>query len=170
MNEKEVIEILSEIPIGAVVAWIVAATGILGAVAAFTIRMYKVFDKYKKTRDEDEALRLAVSKNSEEITKTNEKMDAQNDLIIRQLQEIKESLDIQRESKIKELRHTIVTVGEDALAKKQISIRAWQSLLEMYSDYKNIYHQNSFVQSLMERVEKTVEVVGQLDEHGYDIE
>ncbi len=170
MDSKEIITALSGIPIGAIIAWITVITGILGAISVFTVKMYKVFDKYREIKDADEALKNAVAKNSNDIAKTNEKMDSQNSVIIKQLSDIKEKLESQDQLKIKELRHTIISVGEEALAKKQISIRAWRSLQEMFDDYENKYKQNSYVKSLMMRVERDVEVVGQLDEHGYDIE
>lgn len=170
MSTNDVVSVMSNIPIGTVIAWGTAVIGITGAVSAFTVKMYKIFDKYKSIKDENAALKTAVANNTAEIVKTNNKVDVQTGMIIKQLQEINEKLEAQRESKIKELRHTLVSVGEEALDKKWMSIRAWESLHEMYNDYRYGYNQNTFVQSMMERIEREVKVVGKLDEHGYDIE
>jgi len=75
----------------------------------------------------------------------------------------KESLDF------KKLRHSIVQAGEDAIDKKEISIRRLKSIEEMYEEYTDNYDGNSYVQTLMVKV-RNLPVIGKLNEHGEDIE
>lgn len=79
------------------------------------------------------------------------------------LQEIKKSLDEQKEVNLKQSRHTIVHTCEDALDKGEISINKLRSLEEMYDEYVEIFHGNGYVKTLISRVRK-LKIVGKLDE------
>lgn len=170
MNTASVIETLSNIPVGTIIAWGSSLCAIIGAIYAMIAKMYKTFEKYKDVKEENDSLKSTVAKNSSDIVKLNEKIESMNTVIVQKLSGIEDRLESQEQTKIKELRNTLVYKGEEALSKKQISIRAWSSLQEMFDEYENKYHQNSYVKSLRMRIERDVEVVGKLDEHGYDIE
>lgn len=170
MDTTSVIEVLSKIPIGTIVAWAMVIFSIIGAIAGLAVKMYKVFSKYRDKQDENELLRSTVDQHTENITRIFEKINSMNDTLVQKLAAINGKLDSQEQTKIKELRHTLVSVCEEALEKKKISIRSWSSLQEMFAEYENKYRQNSYVKSLMARVERDVEIVGKLDEHGNDIE
>ena len=79
------------------------------------------------------------------------------------LQEIKKSLDEQKEVNLKQIRHTIVHTCEDALDKGEISINKLRSLEEMYDEYVKIFQGNGYVKTLVIRVRK-LKIVGKIDE------
>ena len=87
-----------------------------------------------------------------------------------QLSTIMAALNEQRETKITELRHSITVAGENALANGTMTIREYTSFHEMVDKYLNIYNQNWYVESLCKKVDRDVRVIGQLDEHGNDID
>lgn len=89
-------------------------------------------------------------------------VDLKLDRIIEQLDK-RESLDF------KKLRNQIVQLGEDAIDKGKITIRKLKSLEELYSEYTDKYDGNSYVETLMLKV-RELPVIGQLNEHGEDIE
>lgn len=159
MNEQSVWAVLGGIEIGAIVSWIVAISAVIGAIAAAAIRLYKVFDKYQTYKQDNDTLRKKVEKHEET-----------DKLILERLDAIQAELDEQRGTKIKEMKHTLVSIAEEAISEGTISIRAWRSFLEIYDDYRNKYNQNSYVLSLYKRMENEVHVVGKLDEHGNDID
>lgn len=170
MKTATIIESLSSIPVGTIIAWGASICAILGTIFALIAKLYKAFEKYKDVKDENDSLKSTVAKNSSDIVKLSEKIEAMNTVIVQKLSGIEDRLESQDQTKIKELRNTLVYKGEEALAAKRISIRAWSSLQEMFDEYENKFHQNSYVKSLRMRIEHDVEVVGKLDEHGYDIE
>lgn len=170
MDTNSVWELLSGIPIGTVVAWIMVICAIIGVICTGAIKLYKVFTKYKSVRDENEAMKHNVEKHEEQLNEFQEQLNVINQNINEQFSEIKNALSEQRDTKIKELRHNITVSGEKALIDKELTIRQWSSLHEMFEDYTNKYKQNTYVASLMEKVDRDVAVIGRLDEHGNDIE
>lgn len=170
MDTNSVWELLSSISIGTVVAWITVFCAIIGVICTGTIKLYKVFTKYKNVKDENENLKQNVEKHEEQLNRLNQQLSEMNENINEQFSHIKMALDEQRETKIKELRHNITVSGEQALADKEMTVRQWRSLHEMVDEYMNKYKQNSYVESLMIKVDRDVAVIGKLDEHGNDIE
>jgi len=170
MDTNSVWELLSSISIGTVVAWIIVISVIIGVICTGTIKLYKVFTKYKNVKDENENLKHNVEKHEGQLKEFQTQLENMNQNINEQLLEIKEALCEQRETKIKELRHNITVSGEKALADKEMTVRQWRSLHEMVDEYMNKYKQNSYVESLMIKVDRDVAVIGRLDEHGNDIE
>lgn len=95
--------------------------------------------------------------------------DSKIDAVDAKLDIILERLNRQDQLDLKKLRHSIVKDGEEAIAKGSITIRSLRSLTEMFEEYTNTYHGNSYVSTLMTKV-NLLPVVGKLDEHGQDIE
>lgn len=120
------------------------------------IDMKTTYDEYEKTVDKHDAV----------LKEFAEKFDAMQKVF----DEIVDRLDVQEDTDMKRLRHDIVMCGENYLESGYASIRQWSSLMEMYSLYKETYHGNSYVDSLIKRCEANVSIVGRLDEHGNDIE
>ena len=170
MDTNSIWELLSSISIGTVVAWIMVICVIIGVICTGTIKLYKVFSKYKSVKDENENLKQNVEKHEEQLHRFEEQLESMNQNINEQFSEIKSALNEQRETKIKELRHNITVSGEKALADKEMTVRQWSCLHEMVDEYMNKYKQNSYVASLMLKVDRDVAVIGRLDEHGNDIE
>ena len=116
------------------------------------IKLYKIFTKYKEMKDKEHKQEKIIENHG----KTLRDIDST-------LQEIKKSLDEQKEVNLKQIRHTIVHTCEDALDKGEISINKLRSLEEMYDEYVEIFHGNGYVKTLISRVRK-LKIVGKLDE------
>ena len=170
MDTNSVWELLSSISIGTVVAWVTVICAIIGVICTGTIKLYKIFTKYKNVKDEENELRTNVANHEEQLIEIKQQLEAMNQNISQQFSDIKGTLNEQRGTKIKELRHSIPDSGERALSDGKITVRQWTSLHEMCDEYINKYNQNSYVLSLMNKVDRDVTIIGRLDEHGNDIE
>ena len=152
MDTKSVWDLLSSIPIGTIVAWIVVICAIITALCTGTIKFYKIFTKYKEMKDKD--------KKQTEVIENHEKILCEID---KSLKTMNKSLDEQKEVNLKQIRHTIIHTCEDALEKGEISINKLRSLEEMYDEYVDIFHGNGYVKTLVMRVRK-LKIVGKLDD------
>ena len=152
MDTQSIWDLLSSIPIGTIVAWIVVICAIITVLCTGAIKLYKVFTKYKEMKDKD-------------LKQTEVIINHDNTLreIEKSLQSINKSLKEQKEVNLKQIRHTIVHTCEEALEKGEISINKLRSLEEMYEEYVEIFHGNGYVKTLMERVRK-LPIVGKLDD------
>ena len=152
MDTQSIWDLLSSIPIGTIVAWIVVICAIITVLCTGAIKLYKVFTKYKEMKDKD-------------LKQTEVIINHDNTLreIEKSLQSINKSLEEQKEVNLKQIRHTIVHTCEEALEKGEISINKFRSLEEMYEEYVEIFHGNGYVKTLMERVRK-LPIVGKLDD------
>lgn len=148
MNEQAVWNSISNISIGTIIAWVAVIIAIASALCTVTIKLYKVFTKYKEIKDNNQK--------QEEIIDLHEKTLQEID---KSLQTIKKSLDEQKEVNLKQIRHTIVQTCEDALERNEISINKLRSLEEMYGEYVEIFHGNGYVKTLVERA-RTLKIVG----------
>ena len=152
MDTQSIWDLLSSIAIGELVGWIVVICAIITALCTGTIKLYKVFTKYKEMKDKDQK--------QTEIIKSHEKTLCE---IEKSLKTINKSLDEQKEENLKQIRHTIVHTCEDALEKGEISINKLRSLEEMYDEYVDIFHGNGYVKTLITRIRK-IKIVGKLDD------
>lgn len=152
MDTKPVWELLSSIPIGTLIAWVLVIAAIITALCTGTIKLYKVFTKYKEIKDKEHKQEEAIV-NHENTLKEIDNV----------LKGIQKSLDEQKEVNLKQVRHTIVHTCEDALDKGEISINKLRSLEEMYDEYTDIFHANGYVKTLVMRVRK-LRIVGKLDD------
>lgn len=148
MDTQPVWDSLSGITIGQIVAWVTVILAIISVLCTATIKLYKVFTKYRDMKDKEE--------NQETIIETHDKTLEE---IKDSLQEIKNSLNEQKEVNLKQLRHTIVQTCEECLDKGEISINRLRSLEEMYAEYINVFHANGYVKVLVERT-RTLQIVG----------
>lgn len=152
MDTQSIWDLLSSIAIGELVGWIVVICAIITALCTGTIKLYKVFTKYKEMKDKDQK--------QTEIIKSHEKTLCE---IEKSLKTINKSLDEQKEVNLKQIRHTIVHTCEDALEKGEISINKLRSLEEIYDEYVDIFHGNGYVKTLITRIRK-IKIVGKLDD------
>lgn len=151
MDTQSVWELLSDISVGTIVAWIIVICAIIAALCTGTIKLYKAFEKYKEVKDKNVE--------QEKIIREHEK--TLND-ISKSLQDIQKSLDEQKEVNLKQIRHTIVQTCEDALDRGEISINKLRSLEEMYDEYIEIFHGNGYVKTLVLRT-RELPITGKLD-------
>lgn len=149
MNTNEVWDVLSNLSIGTVVAWISVICAIIAAICTAAIKLYNIFEKYKMSKDK-------TAKQEEVIARHNEAFAE----IRAQLKSISEALNEQKEVNLKQVRHTIVHTCEDALERGEMSTNKLQSLEEMYEEYTDLFHGNGYVKTLMTRVRKEVKIIG----------
>lgn len=148
MDTQPILDSLSSFSVGRVVAWIVVIGTILSTLCAGIIKLYKVFTKYRDMKDKEQKQETIIETHDKTL---NEIKDS--------LQDIKNSLNEQKDVSLKQLRHTIVQTCEDCLEKGEISINRLRSLEEMYSEYVDVFHANGYVKILVERV-RTLKIVG----------
>ena len=152
MDNQSAIDTLSSISVGQIIAWFSVISAIITAICTGTIKLYKVFTKYREAKDKNEKQEKIIESHEttlKEIDKT--------------LQEIKKSLEEQKDVNLKQVRHTIVHTCEDALDRGEISINKLRSLEEMYEEYIDIFHGNGYVKTLVEKV-RQFKVVGKVDD------
>lgn len=148
MDIQPVWDSLSGITIGQIVAWVTVILAIISALCTATIKLYKVFTKYKEMKDKEEKQETIIENHDKTLNE-----------IKNSLQEIKNSLVEQKEVNLKQTRHTIVHTCEDCLEKGEISINKLRSLEEMYSEYVDVFHGNGYVKTLVERT-RALKIVG----------
>lgn len=156
MGTQEVVETLSSIQIGTIIAWTVVIVGIITAIVAGTIKLYKVFEKTHEMREEKEELIKMVKDHDEQLTKINEKLTC-----------IQTSLDNRDKADLKRMRYSIVRAGEEYVSSGEITIRQLKALEEMFEEYHD-KHGNGYVTTLMRKV-RALPVIGKLDENDDDI-
>ena len=161
MNTENIWEILSELPIGTIIALIIVFATIVGVVCGGVMKLFQLFTKVKDKKDEYEDLRETIHKHDDRIDDIQKKID-----------DIIHILEKQNDDKRIEMRHSIVRAGEEALSEGKISVRKWKALHEMY----DVYHQpdehgvcgNGYVTTLMNKGD-TLPVEGKLDENNNDV-
>jgi hypothetical protein len=157
METSDVIRTLSSIPIGTIIAWGTVIVGIITAIITVTIKLYKIFDKTHKMKEENLEFRQMVKKHEEQLRLINEKLSS-----------IQENLSKRDEIDLKNMRYQIVRAGEEYVSVGQVTIRQLRSLEELFEEYHN-RHGNSYVTTLMRKV-RNLPVIGKLDENDNDIE
>lgn len=153
MDTQSVWKLLSGISVGQIVAWIAVLATIITFLCTGTIKLYKIFTKYKETKDRDETQQALIEGHDETLRE-----------IQSALESIQKSLEEQKEVNLKQVRYTIVHTCEEALDRGEISINKLRSLEEMYEEYIDIFHGNGYVKTLMTRVRKGVNIIGKIDE------
>lgn len=143
---------LAEIHIGTVVSWIIVIGAIVGAISGVTVKLYKVFTKYQKLKDDNE-------KQAETLRQHDETIREIKDM----LSDIKSSLDEQKKVNLEQVRFNIVHTCEDAIAQEYITIGKLKSLEEMFEEYTKVFHANGYVKTLVMKT-RQLPVMGKLDE------
>lgn len=141
MNTEDVMEVLLNINVGTIVAWVVVIFGLFTTVSTGAIKIYKIFDKYKKSKEKSEKLENTIKNHEDALTNINET-----------LKQIQESLDMQKDVNLKQIRHTMVQTCEEVIERGEISTNKLCSLEEMYTVYKTVFNGNGYVSALIEKV------------------
>lgn len=152
MDTNSIWDLLSNVTIGTAIAWVIVISAIVATIMTGTVKTYQLFEKYKEAKDKTEK--------QESIIKSHD--NTLRDINVT-LQEIKESLNEQKDVNLRQIRHTIVHTCEEALDKGEISINKLRSLEEMYEEYVDVFHGNGYVKTLVYKVRK-LKVVGKLDD------
>lgn len=170
MEAETILEWLSNVSVGSIIAVCTAVSVVCVGVWKIVSKILELYEKYSEIKEERDQMRQRLSSSEQEIGEIKTQFSEAISGITRQLTDIKQALDEQRGTKIKELRHSITIAGEAALAHGEMTVREYTSLHEMVNEYVNVYHQNWYVESLIAKVDRDVHVIGKLDEHGNDIE
>ena len=152
MDSNSVWKFLSSIPIGTVIAWVLVISTIIVLLCTGTIKLYKVFVRYTRLKDENEEQKKIIQKHDNVLIEVNNS-----------LKKITTSLEEQKEVNLKQIRYTIVHICDDAIANGKITARKLRSLEEMYQEYVNIFNGNGYVKTLVSKV-RDLPVCGKLDE------
>lgn len=160
MEDNIIIETISAIPFGVILNWIVGFCAIVAAVSAIAVRLYKVFEKYKNSKDQNTKLKEEVKNHNEKFKKIEEDIEELHGKI----DLVQQTLEQQNTRELNKLRHSICREAEDAIEKGRISIQSLRSLEDMYDDYKNTFHKNGYVKDLMNTVRTSVEIIGSIEE------
>lgn len=158
MDTQSVWEILAQIPIGTIVAWVVVIAAIIAALCTGIFKTYKAFSKYRELKEENERYRKLVEYNSETLKKIDEKFDKMN-----------KQFEAQRKINYKQVRFDIIRTCVEAINTGQISANKYKSLIEMYDEYVEVFSDmkpNGYVHNQINRVKdpQQVKIVGTLDE------
>jgi len=157
MEAKDVIQTLSSIPIGTIIAWVTVIVGIITAIVTGTIKLYKAFEKTHEMKEENLEFRKMVKDHDEQLKLINDKLSC-----------IQDNLTKRDKADLKSMRYSIVRAGEEYVSMGKITIRQLRALEELFEDYHD-KHGNGYVTTLMRKV-RALPVIGRLDEDDNDIE
>lgn len=152
MDTQSVWDSLSSIPVGTVVAWVTVICAIIAAISTGAVKLYKVFERYRGYKEEDEAQKELLKKHDEIL-----------DDISQSLMAIKDSMEIQKDVNKKRLRYDITKLCNRALSERHVTVSILKSIEEMFEDYVGVYNGNSWVKTLVFKVRK-LPVIEDLDE------
>ena len=157
MKTNDVIAVLSSIPIGSIMAWTTVIFGIIAAICAGTIRLYKLFEKTHEMKEENEEFIELVKSHDSQLKSIQESINT-----------IQTTLDRHEKSEMKKLRYNLIRGMEEYVSKGEITIRQLMSLEESFEDY-HAHNGNGYVTTMMRKV-RALPVKGKLDEEGNDID
>lgn len=157
METTDVIQTLSSIPIGTIIAWVTVIVGIITAIVTGTIKLYKAFEKTHEMKEENLEFRKMVKYHDEQLKLINDKLSC-----------IQDNLTKRDKADLKSMRYSIVRAGEEYVSMGKITIRQLRALEELFEDYHD-KHGNGYVTTLMRKV-RALPVIGRLDEDDNDIE
>ena len=157
METTDVIQTLSSIPIGTIIAWVTVIAGIITAIVTGTIKLYKAFEKTHEMKEENLEFRKMVKYHDEQLKLINDKLSC-----------IQDNLTKRDKADLKSMRYSIVRAGEEYVSMGKITIRQLRALEELFEDYHD-KHGNGYVTTLMRKV-RALPVIGRLDEDDNDIE
>lgn len=157
-NTQSVWDVLSSIPIGTIVAWVIVICAIIGFLCAGVIKLYKAFSKYRELKDENEKYKIASRQHEDKLNEMSEKMD-----------KLLDAFELQRQINYKQVRLSIVRTCNEALNDGKISATKHKALIEMYDEYCVVFADmkpNGYVHGLIDMVNdgNRVKIVGKVEE------
>lgn len=151
MQTQTIIDGLASVPIGTIVAWVTIVAGILAGVSAITVKLYKVFSKYKEKADEYEGLKSDLRAHAETL-------DKMSKILVKIQGEMQEQVEVNRN----QVKHSIVVACDKALSEGRISAGALESLMDLFEEYTDVFHGNGYVKALVDKVLR-LPVTGRLE-------
>ena len=157
MGTDQVVNQLSSIPIGTIVAWLAVISAFISGIVTFTIKLYKAFEKTHEIKEESIELKEMIKDHDKQLKAINDKLTC-----------IQNNLKARDKADLKSIRYSIVRAGEEYVSLGKITIRQLKALEEMYEEYHD-RHGNGYVATLMQKV-RELPVIGRLDENDNDID
>lgn len=155
LNVESVWQILSDVKIGALVAWTVVIIAIFTTITRCIKNVYSFVSKYKEMKEMNERQSKMLDdheKNFKEIKDS--------------LTKINKSLDEQKTINLKYTRHVLVDGCCAAIVTGNIQNEQLASLEEIYEEYRTVFNGNAYVGGLMERVRALPIILNKDDEGG----
>ena len=141
MDTQSVWDVLSAIPIGTIVAWVVVILAIITAICTAAVKLYKVFSKYKELKDRNEKQIAQIQQHEELLKEINSVLES-----------IKKTIMEEKEVQGRRLRHDITKRCNRAIEDGHITLSMLKSIDEMFEDYDKVYKQNHWVHQLVDKV------------------
>lgn len=141
MDTQSVWDVLSAIPIGTIVAWVVVILAIITAICTAAVKLYKVFSKYKELKDRNEKQIAQIQQHEELLKEINSVVES-----------IKKTIMEEKEVQGRRLRHDITKRCNRAIEDGHITLSMLKSIDEMFEDYDKVYKQNHWVHQLVDKV------------------
>ena len=151
MQTQTILDQLARVPIGTIIAWVVVIAGILTSVSAITVKLYKAFSKYKEKADEYEGLKNDLRDHANTLNEM-------SNVLIKIQSEMQEQVEVNRN----QVKHSIVVACDKALSEGRISAGALESLMDLFSEYTDVFHGNGYVKALVDKVLR-LPVTGRLE-------
>ena len=143
MDTQSIWKMLADIKIGTLVAWCIVIAVIITTITKGVKNIYTYIKKYNTLKEDNEKQTQIIKDHEETLTKINEC-----------LSKINKSLDEQKDINLKYCRHIIVRACHDVIVAGNMQIEQLASIEEMYEEYVNVFHGNSYVSGLVARVRK----------------
>lgn len=143
MDTQSIWTMLANIKIGTLVAWCIVIIAIITTTTKGIKNIYAYIKKYNNLKEENEKQTLTIKEHEDTLKQINEC-----------LEKINKSLDEQKDINLKYCRHIIVRACHDVIVAGNMQIEQLASIEEMYEEYVNVFHGNSYVSGLVERVRK----------------
>lgn len=142
---------LSSIPIGTLVAWIIVIGAIITALCTGAVKLYKLFVKTYRFKEEDNHLKQIMEDNTVAINNLMQSVERVEQKFDERIENVEQKLKEHDKTKLKELRHSITVDALRALSDGEIEPQMLSSLEDMFEDYDN-RGGNWYVHDLMEKV------------------
>ena len=154
MNVESVWQMLSDIKIGALIAWTIVIIAIFTAVTRGVKSVYAYISKYKEMKEMNERQSKMLDEHEKNFKEIKDS-----------LVKISKSLDEQKTINLKYTRHILVDGCCTAIVEGNIQNEQLASLEEIYEEYRTVFNGNAYVGGLMERV-RALPIVLSKDEEG----
>ena len=117
MDTQSVWDVLSAIPIGTIVAWVVVILAIITAICTAAVKLYKVFSKYKELKDRNEKQIAQIQQHEELLKEINSVVES-----------IKKTIMEEKEVQGRRLRHDITKRCNRAIEDGHITLSMLKSI------------------------------------------
>ena len=141
----ELLKYLSQFSAASALEFLIGVALILSAIATVSIKGYKIFEKFRQAKNDEEARRDKL----EEVCKAVKELKDDQDLFIETSKKIHEN---SRIIDTIQMRHSLVQDCEAILRRKRVSKSHLRSIEELYGVYSGVLNANGYVTDLVNEV------------------